>query len=317
MANLNDLYLKFNDKITLTSSKSKSLRTSRDALRADIKKWFSDKEKQQPKFCWQGSFAMKTVVNQIDGNEYDMDDGVYLQGCDDVDQDDWPTPSTVHKWVKDAVEDRTKLSPIDKDTCIRVCYSAGYHIDLPIYIVKDDVAYLATKKEGWIESDPKAFKDWFVDKVQDDTSYGEQLRRLVKALKAWKDCKNVDLKGIELTILATNSFDKYDNREDKSFLNTVKDIISKLETDFKCIKPVVPGENLFDSVSETKKNKIMDALSDLKDNMENALSESDEEKASMHLRSSFGDRFPKGVASTSNYVKSDAPGVLKHDGRSA
>ena len=51
MANLNDLYLKFNDKITLTSSKSKSLRTSRDALRADIKKWFSDKEKQQPKFC--------------------------------------------------------------------------------------------------------------------------------------------------------------------------------------------------------------------------------------------------------------------------
>ena len=77
-----------------------------------------------------------------------MDDGVYLQGYDDVDQDDWPTPSTVHKWVKDAVEDRTKLSPIDKDTCIRVCYSAGYHIDLPIYIVKDDVAYLATKKEG-------------------------------------------------------------------------------------------------------------------------------------------------------------------------
>ena len=48
--------------------------------------------------------------------------------------------------MKDAVEDRTKLSPIDKDTCIRVCYSAGYHIDLPIYIVKDDVAYLATKK---------------------------------------------------------------------------------------------------------------------------------------------------------------------------
>ena len=68
---------------------------------------------------------------------------------------------------------------------------------------------------------------------------------------------------------------------------------------------------------QKQKEQIMDALSDLKDNMENALSESDEEKASMHLRSSFGDRFPKGVASTSNYVKSDAPGVLKHDGRSA
>ena len=54
MANLNDLYLKFNDKITLTSSKSKSLRTSRDALRADIKKWFSERKSNNQSFVGRG-----------------------------------------------------------------------------------------------------------------------------------------------------------------------------------------------------------------------------------------------------------------------
>ena len=107
MANLNKLYSQFNDKITLTSSKTDSLRTSRNALRTDIKNWFSNKSKLQPKFCWQGSFAMKTVINTIGDNEYDLDDGVYIQGYDDVELEDWPVASTVHKWVKDAVSERS------------------------------------------------------------------------------------------------------------------------------------------------------------------------------------------------------------------
>lgn len=122
--------------------------TSRNALRTDIKNWFSNKSKLQPKFCWQGSFAMKTVINTIGDNEYDLDDGVYIQGYDDVELEDWPVASTVHKWVKDAVSERTKKDPADKKTCIRVTYADGYHIDLPIYIVKDDTAFLAHLSGG-------------------------------------------------------------------------------------------------------------------------------------------------------------------------
>lgn len=51
---------------------------------------------------------MKTVINTIGDNEYDLDDGVYIQGYDDVELEDWPVASTVHKWVKDAVSERTK-----------------------------------------------------------------------------------------------------------------------------------------------------------------------------------------------------------------
>ena len=312
MANLNKLYSEFNNRITLTTSKSDSLRKSRDALRSDIKKWFSDNDNYQPKFCMQGSFAMRTVVNPIDNGEYDLDDGIYLQGYEDVDQTDWPSPSTAHKWIKDAVSDRTSKNPIDKNTCVRVIYAEGYHIDLPIYIIQNNTAFLAHKTDGWIESDPKAFKDWFVDKVHDD-QHGEQLRRGVKVLKAWADYNEIDLKGIELTILATNEFEQYENRDDKCFINTVEKIILNLEYHFRCIKPVIPGEDLFVIFDEEGKKKIIRAFKSLKKSMDCAIAEIDEEKASEYLRDVFGPGFPKGTSSKNSSVL----GVLRHDGRSA
>lgn len=316
MANTHKLFNDFNSEITLSTSKTNNLKTSRDALRSDIKEWFDEKEKKQPNFCWQGSFSMKTLVNPISG-EYDLDDGVYLQGYEDTEMENWPATSTVHSWIKDAVKDRTSTNPIDKDTCIRVCYAAGYHIDLPIYIVKDEVAYLAHKSQGWIESDPKAFRSWFIDKVSDD-DYGEQLRKTVKYLKAWKDYKSVKLKGIEITILATENFEKYDGRDDKCLRDTVESIIDTLESEFECVKPVVPGEDLFEDSSTSKQEGILSSLRTLKNNLDKAISETDEKKASEHMRKSFGNRFPFGKSNTKDsYAVSAVPGVLKHDGRSA
>ncbi len=318
MADLNKLFYKFNETITLTTAKSDSLKKSRDALRADIKNWFSDKDKRQPKFCWQGSYAMKTVVNPLGDKEYDLDDGVYIQGYEEQDIDNWVSTSTAHSWIKDAVNDRTQKDVIDKNTCVRVPYAAGYHIDLPMYIYKDGVAYLAHKSNGWMESDPKAFKDWFVGKVSNDR-YGEQLRSIVKYLKAWRDYKDVPLKGIEITILATNSFDKYNDRDDKSLRNTVENIISVLECDFKCRKPVIPNENLFEDASESKKTKIISELKHLKENLDKAINEEDEKKASEYVIKSFGNRFPLGETTPkkADFAASAMPGVLRHDGRSA
>ena len=261
---------------------------------------------------------MKTVVNPLPSGEYDLDDGVYLQGYENTKKEDWPSPTTVHSWIKDAVKDRTKANPIDKDTCVRVCYSAGYHIDLPIYIVKDEVAYLAHKTKGWIESDPKAFRSWFIDKISSDL-YGEQLRSVVKFLKAWKDYKGVSFKGIEITILATGYFEQYSDRDDKCLRDTVAAIISRLENDFSCVKPVSPGEDLFDDASATKQSSILDGLRTLKSNLDKAIAETNEKKATEYLRKSFGDRFPLGkdISANASYASTAAPGVLKHDGRSA
>ena len=202
MADIHDLFKKFNNEISLSTDKQNNLRKGRDALRSKIKTWFTDHDKQQPTFCWQGSFAMKTTVNPINGNEYDLDDGVYLSGYSDIDQDSWPSPITVHSWIKSAVDGHTQKSPVDKDTCVRVVYEAGYHIDYPIYIMQDDVAYLAHKTKGWIVSDPKAFKDWFIKKVQDND---EQLRRVVKYINGMvlveiDLCKNGFTITVELAV---------------------------------------------------------------------------------------------------------------------
>lgn len=77
MADIHDLFARFNSEITLSPDKKENLRRGRNALRDKIKTWFADNDKQKPTFCWQGSFAMKTTVNPINDNEYDLDDGVF------------------------------------------------------------------------------------------------------------------------------------------------------------------------------------------------------------------------------------------------
>lgn len=319
LANLNSLFSKFNSEITLTANKRESLKRSRNALRKDIKDWFSDNEKYQPSFHGQGSYSMKTLINPINGKDYDIDDGIYIKGYENKDIEEWPTCGTVHSWIKKAVDDRTIAGTIDKDTCIRVTYSSGYHVDLPVYIVKDDKAYLAHKSKGWFISDPKAFTDWFKRKVNNSISYGEQLRSVVKYLKAWKDYTDNPLKGIEITILAANSFCKYEGRDDKSLRETVNDIIKQLENSFHCYKPVEPCEDLFEKSSETRKNNIINGLKNLRDNLDKAIKEEDEKIASeILINKVFGNRFPVGKETSKNtYAASVAPGVLKSDGRSA
>lgn len=309
--NLHSSFIEFDDKIKLSQSKANKLKASRDALRTDIKEWFTENDKKQPKFCWQGSFAMKTTVNPI-SNDYDLDDGVYLQGYSN-DEKEWPSASSVHNWVKAATDERTSLDSTDKNTCVRINYADGYHIDLPIYIMKDDEPYLAQKSNGWTLSDPKAFTDWFIDKVNEKD---EQLRRLVRYLKAWKEYNNVPLKGIEITILVADNFDSYDNRDDKALFSTIEKILNALDKNFSCVKPVAPGEDLFENISDSKMNKILSSLTNLKNDLSTAISEENDETVTEILQGLFGTRFPKVENINKSYTVTSSPGVLKHDGRS-
>ncbi len=320
MADINDLFCEFDDNIKLTKSKEDSLRKSRNALRKEIKSWFSYKKKNQPKFCGQGSFAMRTTVNPIDGNEYDIDDGVYLQGYSDDDPDEYPAPFTVHTWIKSAVEGHTNKT-IDKDTCVRVVYADDHHIDYPIYIYNnwEEVPYLAHKNKGWTKSDPKALTDWFRDKVKDN---GEQLRRIVRYIKAWKDYSGIPLKGIEITVLAAENIDVYEGRDEKGLYTTVNEILTELSNNFTCIKPADPYDDLFLAKSESDKKRIMDGLTDLRDSLADAIVCTSRRDASLKMRELFGDRFPLGEDpkdgdSEDCYERTSMPGVLRHDGRSA
>lgn len=319
MANSHDAFQRFNGSIALTAAKTNSLRTSRDALRDSIRGYFDKHDMVRPKFCWQGSFAMKTIVNPID-DDYDIDDGIYLQGYENEPQSEWVSVTTVHNWVFNAVDDQTKEDSIDKNTCVRVIYSAGYHVDLPIYIISNNIAYLAHKSNGWLQSDPKAFRDWFIDRLLVN---GEQLRRVVRFLKAWKDFNGISLKGVEITILAVQNFSPYANRDDKALRDTVSAIINSLLLIYTCRKPVFPYEDLFENHSKTKKDSIINALTSLRDALNFAIDASDMKSATEKLSACFGSRFPiiQDVQDEENnnvhaYQRTSAPGVLRSDGRS-
>ena len=309
MLDLNKLFLGFYDEISLTKTYKEKITKGRDALRNKIGDKFEEKGRKKPQHCTQGSYALKTAIMPLDNDEFDLDNGVYLRGYS-TDQDDWPATQTVHTWVKEAVEKHTSNSPIDKNTCIRVVYEDKYHIDLPMYIMGensagDSIAYLAHKSKGWIESDPKAFTAWFQGYVNEN---GQEIRRMVKYLKAWKDYKNIDIKGMAITILVCNNFCVTEKRDDLSLLDTVTNIIDSLEDSFHCYKPVTPtDEDLFADVSETSKNEILKGLNNLKKKLDAAINENNNEKdATDILQKVFGERFPTGEDADKDIAESTA-----------
>ncbi len=112
---------------------------------------------------------------------------------------------------------------IQKDCCVRIELDARSHLDIALYAIPDkeyatllekaaradslfahdtallafdefadrvyrdldtDTIMLAQRSEGWTESDPRAIEDWFVEAVK---THGEQLVRICRYIKAWRD----------------------------------------------------------------------------------------------------------------------------------
>lgn len=307
MAVLNKEYIKFDKEIKLNESRKKSLRKSRKNIREQIRDWFKENKPNelQPKFSGQGSFEMNTTNNPIvvydnDNNplrKYDLDYGVYF--IEKEGEDNKRAIDTWHNWVYQSVEDYTNQKPIRKNTCVRVVFSDGHHIDLPIYYKKDEVIDLAHKSKGWITSDPKEFYEWFNNEKKDKY----RLESIVRCLKAWKnyrESKNSNLKlpsGFELSILAANNYVDADNL-DEAFRETVRVIESELNkyNGFKCYRPTTPDdEDLFEDYSETRKTNFLTTLNSLLNDCDKAKEEKNYKKTSEYLRNNqFGTRFPLG-----------------------
>lgn len=319
MADCHDLFQEFYDRIKLPSFKKEDLKKGRDALRKKIKKYFREEMKCNSPWFWiQGSYAMATTINRLDG-EYDIDDGIYLQNLEG-DKSEWPSTITVHNWVYNAVKGHTDKEPVDKRTCVRVIYSGDYHVDLPIYGENKGTYYLAEKgPKGWNESDPKALTEWFKNEVE---AKGEQLRRIVRYLKAWADFKEKNNgkmpSGLFLTVLAVYHYEKHE-RDDTGFGGTVKNMYANVSANFVLYNPVDPNEDLASHLTESQKNTFKDLLSKLLVNAGKALKEDSKKKASETWQKEFGDRFPVGddPGKKKDFLVTSGPALLKNDARSA
>ena len=311
MADCDNLFREFNERIKLSESKKKSLRISRDSLREKIRGKFKD-EGYGIKFCWQGSFAMNTIITPKD-NDYDIDDGIYIQTVSQPEE----SPATLHGWIVEAAENHTNQSPADKNPCVRVHFADGHHIDLVLYYFEesDEHPRLAHKRDGWIPSDPKEFMDWFNAQCDDNG----QLKRIVRYFKAWADDLRGDMPGgLIFTILAAENMVP-NERDDIAFLETMKSIQDSLNCSFVCYRPTTPNEDLFADYSETRKNYFLGRLDSFIRSGEQALEEVNQKDACPKWGRHFGKRFPCELAEDSleNAKSFESPAFIRSDARGA
>jgi len=288
MANCHKLFTQFNTEISIQGSKIERLKTSKEALRERIRIYFKKYHPEYiPMFYIQGSYKMKTMIRTKE-DICDLDDGVYFFRQPDV------TPTTLQRWVFDAVNGHTNITPEHRKKCIRNIFSGEYEIDLPVYCkVENSPFQIAIKNDGWRDDDPKAMVGWFMKKKGD----GDHLQKSVKYLKAWCDYrKQLMPSGLAMTILASNAKDniQLNDREDIFLKDILKEIYKTLLLKFECIVPVTPNDDLFADFDQTKKTNFLNALNDFIIDAEAALKESNQLKASKLWQKHLGTRFPLG-----------------------
>lgn len=287
MANLHSTFLDFYDALQIVKTKRDRITTSHNTLRKLIKNEFL---KNHPEFTvgfWiQGSWKMGTAI-RTNNDECDLDDGFYITPEPKV------TSSTVKNWVLEAVCKATDAGASHKNKCIRVQYASGYHIDIPVYVKssfdrREEHPKLATRDDGYVQSDPKELCDWFASKKKNN----DQLVRIISYMKAWSDNVRQSMPpGLALTILAAENQVK-NERDDIALLETLKAIRNKLNTQFICRVPAAPRDNvLADFLS--KRNQIIAEFDRIINYGEKAIAEINLQKASRQWSHALGDRFPE------------------------
>jgi len=286
MANLHYLFQEFNTELSITNSKKTKMMESKDHLRERIRNHFEkNHDGYTPKFFIQGSYKLKTLIRTKD-DLCDLDDGVYFKSNPDN-----VSGTTLQSWVKEAVEGVTDATPTHKKKCIRVDYKAGYNIDLPVMVYDEDIdehPHLAVKYSDFRDDDPKEFVEYFNEHKT------EQMRRIIKYLKAWCDNKREDMPcGLAMTVLSLNHYQEND-RDDIALKYVLIEMEKELRWCFRCDMPTTPKDNLFEDYTDKRRDNFMANLHAFVEDAKAAIDEPNHRKASRLWRKHLGDRFPEG-----------------------
>lgn len=171
----------------------------------------------------------------------------------------------VEEVLSELADDKRWRVDTSNDNCTRLIIDSDKHIDVPVYSISDsefqtlvkasmemfrsglvqatldsadyaeradeqewhlmptEGVLMATKNRGWQDSDPRPVRDWVVEQIE---LKGEQLRRVMRYLKAWRDFQKWDKddpKSILLMVAADAAFDMaIDKRDDLALLKVLK-----------------------------------------------------------------------------------------------
>ena len=306
-------------------------------LKVEIPLWLEsklgEKPKHSPRFRTQGSWAYQTCNDpcQSPPQEIDWDLGIYLPVSFWEDSKVHPqvTAKAYYGMVREVMTPLTQKlnwTLTEKPTCVRVLLSNGAraHVDLPLYAapdkdfmqIKETVAKtqiyadstqdenawasltriaLARKDGTWDPSDPGRVVIWFDGKIR---RHGEQLRRVCRYLKAWRDnlCPSGGPSSIVLMVCAAQTFDRaqaeFSGRDDLALRQVLRALPDQLQMSVK--EPMIdPNEDL-NRLDDRERADASRHASHFLASIDQALSEDFDNRinAIALVRLHLGDRFP-------------------------
>jgi hypothetical protein len=326
---LDDLDLTDIQRATIAQAKLVVRTTLRDGLPRVLREAGTTTDVPTPRFFTQGSWAYKTLnAPAHETQQADVDDGAYLP-LSFVSETARPsTASSVFFRAAEAalapvVRARGWKLISDKDTCVRVEISPWAHIDIPLYAIPDaefetlakaaalrgyalneaarraeqdswdrlpkNCVLLAHRERDWLSSDPRPVKEWFIQQVADR---GEQLRRIVRYLKGFRDWQWRGAgapSSILLMAAAAPLFEKRDRRDDLALLDVVSQLPATLRRGVN--SPVDANENLTKRLGADNVEAAARTFEALDAQMK-AAREATPHEACARLRQMFGPRFP-------------------------
>ena len=285
----------------------------------------------EPRFFTQGSWSYKTLNAPAQSpQQADVDDGAYLP-MSFVSQAGKPSAaSTVYFDAAESalaplVKERGWKLITDKATCIRIEIATHAHIDIPLYAIPDsefstltkaaletygyrnlseavikaerdawtklprNSVLLAHRTENWKESDPRPVKEWFLAEV---AARGEQLRRVVRYLKAYRDWQwaTGGPSSILLMSAAAPVFERRDRRDDLALLDVVAALPSSLRSGVN--NPVDEKESLTKRLGAENVEDAAKRYEALEKSLRGALDAGNAAQACSWMVQQFGPRFP-------------------------
>lgn len=257
----------------------------------------------------QGSYKYGTLIKPVrSGENYDVDVGLYFNWDGQVESAE-PTPKQLREWVqREIVEYKKTNQSVNKvespprERCSRAIFSKQFHIDTPVYHLnpESDIRRLACYSDIWEDSDPKAIYKWFKDVVMEEDR--EQLRRLIRYLKAWvavsfESSPSSRPSSIFITVLVAQVFKSllFDRllgiTDEKALVTIICNIHNRLLSDRSVFNPVDLDEDL-NRMSDDDWNGFLTRLQALRDVADRADEAADEAEAALIWSEAFSFLMP-------------------------
>lgn len=306
MADAQTQFQAFHRTILLDADSNELLREKRATLLKELKANIDDEAPSYETFH-QGSYALSTGVNPVDGDP-DMDIGIIF----DCRPEDYEDPLKLKRYVKNALERHNRTVKIRKP-CVTVQYlkdgKPELHIDMAVYCRNSrgqsqlgrgrDTDPANSEYRFWEPSEAQELNKLIIEKFEGDDR--EQWRRVVRALKRWRDLKigHKNIPSIGLTVAAWKWFKPvYQATDGKARdLIAIRDLVNTMLSHWFCGRltlqlPVAPYCDLFERVTDAQMDDFHEKLTALRDALNEADQQPDTHEACKILARKFGQDFP-------------------------